>query len=206
MPQAKGAVRYRKYRVIMLEDYNMKLYYARHGETAWNAQNRILGVTDISLNASGAAQAEALAEQCAQLGDVDVIISSPLKRARETANIISARIMKPVIIENRLTEWNYGKYEGVDRMGTYDTGKPAFQAAKLGFCERVGETGESLLQLAHRVYAVLDDLPFLYGGQNPLLITHGGVCRVLETYYKSMTTVEFSQYFSANCEMRCWII
>ncbi|GHU69352.1 hypothetical protein FACS1894184_13260 [Clostridia bacterium] len=184
----------------------MKLYYARHGETAWNAQNRILGVTDISLNKTGVAQAQALAEQVAQLGDIDVIITSPLKRARETASIVAAVLMKPVVIENRLTEWNYGKYEGVDRMGTYDQSKPAFQAAKLGFCERVGETGESLLQLAHRVYSVLDDIPVLYSGQNPLLITHGGVCRVLETYYKSMTTAEFSEYFSSNCEMRCWII
>ncbi|MDR1599894.1 MAG: histidine phosphatase family protein [Oscillospiraceae bacterium] len=184
----------------------MKLYYARHGETDWNALNKVLGVTDIPLNENGRAQARALAEQCARLGDIDVILSSPLIRCQETADIVSSYIMKPVITDNRLTEWNYGKYEGVDRLGTYDPARPSFQNAKMGFCERVGETGESLLKLAHRVYAALDELPCLYAGQNPLLVTHGGVCRVLETYYKNMTAVEFSQYFADNCELRLWII
>jgi probable phosphoglycerate mutase len=167
--------------IYRLEEYNVKLYYARHGETNWNRLNKILGATDVPLNQNGIAQAEDLAEQCYQLGDIDVIITSPLSRATQTANIVASAVMKPVVIEPRLTEWNYGKYEGIDRMGTYHPSKPDFQRAKLGFCERVGETGESLLQLAHRVYAVLDDLPILYANQNPLLITHGGVVRVLET-------------------------
>ncbi|GHU70240.1 phosphoglycerate mutase [Clostridia bacterium] len=184
----------------------MKLYYARHGETSWNAQNKILGATDIPLNENGIAQAQSLAEQAAQVGDITVIVASPLTRAQQTAQIVAKRYKVPIVTEKRLTEWNYGRYEGIDRLGTYDPSKPSFQSAKLGFSERVGETGESLLQLAHRVYSVLDELNQLYAGQNPLLITHGGVCRVLETYYKSMTTAEFAAYFAENCEMRCWII
>ncbi|MDR0396119.1 MAG: histidine phosphatase family protein [Oscillospiraceae bacterium] len=184
----------------------MKLYYARHGETDWNSLNKVLGVTDVPLNSNGKAQALGLADQCLRLGDIDIIISSPLSRCVETASLISSRTSIPFSTDNRLSEWNYGKYEGVDRMGTYSPSKPLFQHAKMGFCERVGETGESLLQLSHRVYSFLDDLPTLYSGRNPLLITHGGVCRVLETYYKSMTPLEFSQYFTDNCELRLWII
>ncbi len=65
----------------------MKIFLARHGETEWNRINRFQGISDISLNAKGRDQAEALASALKD-ETIDAIYSSPLTRARETAKAI----------------------------------------------------------------------------------------------------------------------
>jgi len=182
----------------------MKIYYTRHGENVWNATNRVCGVSDIPLNENGIQQAHGLAERLLLLKEIDLIISSPLKRAYETAKIVSAKIDKPVTVDNRFIEWNYGKYEGCDRHDTYEVGAPTFQEAKLHFAVRIGKTGESLLQLAQRVYTAIDEIRERHSGKNILIVAHNGVCRVIEAYHRDMTTLEFSQYFLKHCELRCW--
>jgi len=184
----------------------MKIYYTRHGENTWNATNRVCGISDIPLNEKGIEQAHSLSEKIAANDDIDIIISSPLIRAKKTADIISKKINKPVIVDKRFTEWDYGKYEGCDRYGSYEKEKPSFQKAKLEFGIRIGETGESLLQLAHRVYTAIEDVIKQYSNKNILIVAHGGVCRVIETYYRDMTIVDFSKYFLGHCELKCWEI
>ena len=73
----------------------MKVYVARHGQTEWNAQNRICGRTDVELTEEGRRQAEELAESLTGRG-VDVILASPMKRAIETARAVSRRCGVPV--------------------------------------------------------------------------------------------------------------
>lgn len=174
----------------------MKIYATRHGQTEWNSLDRICGITDIDLTETGIKQAEELAEKAAEKGDIDLIICSPLKRARETARIVADRINKKIIVEEKLTEWNYGSYEGKHRSAE------GFAGAKTAFGVKMPDGGESLFQLAHRVYTVIDDVREKYAGKNVLLVCHGGVCRVIETYFNDMTTEEFSNFFMGNCELR----
>jgi probable phosphoglycerate mutase len=174
----------------------MKIYSSRHGETEWNSLDRICGITDIDLTEKGQAQARELAKKAAEKGDIDLIICSPLKRARQTAQAVADVIHKDIIIEERLTEWNYGSYEGKHR--TTD----GFADAKISFGVKMPDGGESLFGLAHRVYSVLDDVREKYKNKNVLLVCHGGVCRVIETYFNDMTTEEFSNFFMGNCELR----
>ena len=76
----------------------MKLYVMRHGQTDWNVAGKIQGSTDIELNETGIKQAEATKEKL--LGEnIDVIISSPLKRARKTAEIIASGRDIPLIFD-----------------------------------------------------------------------------------------------------------
>ena len=63
----------------------------------------------------------------------------------------------------------------------------------------MGKSGESLLQLSHRVYSALDDIIKNYSGRNVLIVSHGGVCRIIETYFNDMTTEQFSNWFMDNC-------
>ena len=89
----------------------MKLYVARHGQTVWNAQNKVCGITDVELTEKGIEQAEELASILPE--DIDIIVTSPLRRAVETSKILAGKNNIPICIEELLIEQNYGIYEGV---------------------------------------------------------------------------------------------
>lgn len=174
----------------------MKIYATRHGETDWNKDNKICGITDVKLTDKGIEQAKALADKVEQLKSIDIIICSPISRAVQTAMFSAERIEKDIIIDDRLAEWNYGSYEGKHRS------TDGFAKAKTEFGCKMPDGGESLLQLSHRVYSLLDDVIAKYNDKNILLVCHGGVCRVIETYFNDMTTERFSHFFMGNCELR----
>ena len=90
----------------------MKIYVTRHGQTDYNKDEIILGVTDLPLNETGMAQARELAENVEKLGDVDIIIASPMKRALTTAQAVADRCGLEIIVDERLREWDYGGFEG----------------------------------------------------------------------------------------------
>lgn len=173
----------------------MKLYVTRHGQTDYNKDEIILGTTDLPLNETGLAQARELAEYAEKLGDIDIIISSPMNRALTTAKAAAERCGLDIIIDERLREWNYGEYEGKSRF------TEGFAENKVNFGVRMGRSGESLLQLSHRVYSVLDDIKANYKDKNVLVVCHGGICRVIETYFNNMTNEEYSNWFMGNCQV-----
>ena len=84
----------------------------RHGETDWNVQGRLQGRTDIPLNENGKMQAKKCGEFLAKTS-WEVIITSPLKRARETAEIIAHHVKKPVITNDAFIEKSFGEAEGM---------------------------------------------------------------------------------------------
>lgn len=89
----------------------MEIYILRHGQTVWNKSRLLQGSRDIELCEEGRAVAR---ERCDQLKEVDfdVIYSSPLKRAYETACIIRGDRDIPIIKDDRLREINFGENEG----------------------------------------------------------------------------------------------
>ena len=171
----------------------MKLYVARHGETEWNAQGRICGRTDIPLTERGEAQAKALAEKMADKG-IDLIIASPMIRARQTAAAVSQEIGIPVLTDDRLIEQDYGIYEGKDRL---DAG---FLANKRRFAYRY-PGGESMMAVAHRVYGLLEELKTRCPGKTILLVCHGGVCRIICTYFEDLDTETLAGYSPDNASL-----
>ena len=92
----------------------MKFYVVRHGQTDWNAKGRIQGKTDIELNEIGIEQAKKLKELIKDY-NIDLIISSPLKRARKTAEVINEAVKCNIIFEESLKERGYGIFEGMIR-------------------------------------------------------------------------------------------
>ena len=170
------------------------LYFTRHGETVWNVENKICGVTDIPLTDRGRAQARALGRRlAAEPTGITRILCSPLVRASETARLIAAETGLPLTIEPRLREQAFGRYEGTPRNGA------AFALAKLHFIDRF-DGGESMLQLAARIYALLDELR---GQDGPvLLVAHNGIARVVQSYFHDMTNEQFALFGIANCELR----
>ncbi len=92
-------------------------WFLRHGETDWNARNLSQGSVDIPLNDIGIAQAHRAATALAGVG-IASIVSSPLGRARATADIVAAALALPTSIEPDLREVAFGVQEGQD-MGTW---------------------------------------------------------------------------------------
>ena len=172
----------------------MKLYVARHGQTLWNLEDKVCGRTDIPLTRLGQEQAQLLAQRTKEL-KIDLIISSPMLRARQTAAPAAAMHGLEILTDDRLIEQNYGIYEGVSR---FDNG---FLGNKRHFAYRY-PGGESMMDVAYRVYSLLQEIKEKYAGKNVLLVCHGGVCRVIRTYFEDMTNEEYFHYSEGNAAVR----
>ena len=172
----------------------MKFYVTRHGQTGWNQQNIVCGITDISLDETGMQQARETAERLRDI-HLDRVICSPLLRARQTAELICHGREIPFSVDKRVREQNYGIYEGASR---FDSG---FLENKKMFAVRY-PGGESQMSTARRVYEFLEDTARKYPGESVLVVCHGGVCRVIESYFHDMTNEEYFQFSMGNCEVR----
>ena len=169
------------------------IYFTRHGQTVWNVENKICGITDSPLTDKGRMQAQALAKQLeADSHGITRILCSPLSRAMETADIVAARTVLPLTLEPRLREQAFGRYEGTPRNGA------AFALAKLHFADRF-EGGESMFQLAARIYNLLDELAESDG--TALLVAHNGIARMVHYYFNEMTNEEFALFGIGNCAL-----
>ena len=140
----------------------------RHGETEWSVSRRHTGTTDIPLTQNGQAAARllmpALAEQ-----KFDVVLVSPLRRARETCELAGLGAL--ATIEADLREWNYGEYEGLTPAQIRVTA-PGWQIFRDG-CPG----GESPAEVGARVDRLIAKLRTI-GGQ-AALFAHGHLLRVL---------------------------
>ena len=171
-------------------------YFARHGQTVWNVENKICGATDIELTEKGHRQAKELAEKIVEEGIcIGEIICSPLVRAAETARHISEISGVPVRVEQRLKEQNFGKYEGTPRDGA-EVGH-----AKTCFADSYGG-GESMVRFCHRIYGLLDEIREEADKKVYLLVAHNGVARAVQSYFTDMTNEEFAKFGIRNCELR----
>lgn len=146
----------------------------RHGETALTPEKRFSGSggTDPELSAAGRRQAEATAAALAARGTIQAVVSSPLRRCRETAEAVAARLGLEVRIEEGLRETDFGAWEGL----TFAEVRERFPEdldAWLGSA-RVAPTGggESFAAVARRVAVARDKLLARYAGRTVLLVTH----------------------------------
>ena len=170
------------------------IYVIRHGETEWNSQDRVLGRTDIPLNEVGRSQAAAAAAKASEL-QIGRILTSPLSRAYETARIVSSAIGARLEICDALIEMDFGLHEGQPRKD------PSYQKAKRDYFARY-EGGESFFDVVARIYPLIAELEV--SGENVLLSTHNGICRVICSYYEDMGNEAFVSFAQRNCEIRAY--
>ncbi|MGE7221025.1 histidine phosphatase family protein [Paenibacillus glucanolyticus] len=139
----------------------------RHVITDWNVQDRVQGRSDIPLNAEGRRQAESLAERIK--GDSwDVIITSPLIRARETAQIITEFIPTLNILEEqRICEIDCGQLEGTTEEQRLDAWGANWRELDLGM--------ERYEDVAERGSRFLEEIWSDYEGRNVLVVSHGAI-------------------------------
>ena len=170
------------------------IYFVRHGETVWNVENKICGITDSPLTEKGHRQAAETGRKIREKGiQADLILYSPLSRAKDTACHIADITGIPMQEEPRLIEQCFGKYESMPR------NSDEFRNAKKQFLNRY-EGGESMFRLAQRIYNLLDDLK--KDGRNFILVAHNGIARVVESYFREMTNDEYAAFGLQNGEIR----
>ena len=151
------------------------LFLVRHGETDWNRDQRWQGHSDTPLNETGREQALELA---ARLDPPDRIYSSDLARARETAEILSARLGVPVVLDGRLRERSFGAWEGL----TMDEIEERFAADLARWRAREGAgaiDAEDFQAFAERVGGFLDDVLARHPREEVLVVAHGGTIRAI---------------------------
>ena len=171
------------------------IYFVRHGETVWNVENKICGMTDSPLTEHGREQAKQTGELVKNSGlHIDEILYSPLSRAADTAKAIAEATGIPAREEPRLREQCFGKYEGTPRDGA------EFKISKTHFADRY-DGGESMMQLAQRLYNLLDELK-ADTSKTYLLVAHNGIARVVQSYFHDMTNEEYAAFGIKNCELR----
>ena len=131
------------------------LLLVRHGETDWNAERRWQGHADVPLNERGREQARRLADSFSE-DDVDAIYASDLARARETAEILGARLGRPVVVDPDLREIDVGSREGLtgEEVGTRPWDGESHEAHRdrtLNALARIvaGHPGSTVLVVAH---------------------------------------------------------
>ncbi|MCI8753010.1 MAG: histidine phosphatase family protein [Lachnospiraceae bacterium] len=128
--------------------------------------------------------------------NIDIIVASPLKRAMDTAGYISSATGISVRTDLRITEQNFGKYEGGGRRSD------EFIEAKRHFADNY-EGGESMLRVAQRVYNFLDEIKE-DKDKTYLIVAHNGIARIVHSYFYDETNEEFSNYSIKNCELVCY--
>lgn len=152
-----------------------RLVLVRHGQTEWSSTGRHTGLTDVDLTPEGEEQARALREVLAPYRGCPAI-SSPLKRARHTAELAG---LTDVEIDSDLREWDYGAYEGLTTPQIREQGAGAGWTV---FADGVlpGDTpGESLHQVAGRARRVLARARATLESSDLVLVGHGHALRVL---------------------------
>ena len=168
---------------------NTTVFLVRHGETDWTRERRLLGQRDIELNADGLNQAHATAMALKGV-EIAEVISSPLLRAVQTAEVIGGVCDMEVARDPRLIEMALGRWEGMP----YDAAlvDPGYQAFMDDPEESPVPGGERLRDVRDRAAAAvqqaLADNP---SRSNLIVVSHASVIRVLLTHYLGLGLTSF---------------
>lgn len=173
----------------------MKIYVMRHGQTEWNKNGIIQGQQDIELNETGIEQARNQIKIFNEK-NIDLIISSTLKRAKKTAQTVSSDKKVEIIYDDRLKERKFGEYEGTPSNFNEDY----LYNTKTNINEKNIETAQELYK---RVESILNEVKEKYKDKKVLLVTHGGTTRAIEAYFYGVDKNNIMPPETIkNCEIR----
>lgn len=148
-----------------------RMLLLRHGQTALSVERRYSGRGNPPLTEFGRAQAQAAADRIAAKGAIAAVVSSPLGRARETAEAAARALGLPVTVHDGLTETDFGKWEGLT-FAEASQRDPDLHGRWLSDTAVHPPEGESFDEVRARIETVRDDLTAAYGGSNILVVTH----------------------------------
>ena len=173
----------------------MEILITRHGQTDWNVQEKLQGKADIELNQTGIEQAK-IAKNKLENEKIDLIICSPLKRAKQTAEIINEGRNIPLIIDDRIAERDFGEFEGKNKS------KFSFEDFWSYKKAENYEKAEKIQDFFERIYNFLDDIKEKYKDKRILIVAHGGVSIPFRCYFEGIPDIEnLTGLGLDNCEI-----
>ena len=149
-----------------------ELWLVRHGQTDWNLQGRYQGQADMALNSTGLAQARELAAQL-EGQPFSVIYSSDLQRARQTAQILANHLGLTLHLDPRLREIHQGEWQGLLVSELSVRYSEAMAARRSNPVEARAPGGESVAEVAARVWAAAGDIARAHPAERVLVVSHG---------------------------------
>lgn len=158
------------------------IYFMRHGETDYNQEKRLQGHLDIPLNETGIAQANEALEYSKQL-KLDEIYSSPLSRAKQTADIINSFHKVKITTDDRLKEICMGNLQGTLLSDLSEEDRD------LSFSHLEHFGGESTAEFNFRVESFFKEIE--NSSKNILIVAHGGVFRAIYRYINNINNNEY---------------
>jgi probable phosphoglycerate mutase len=143
----------------------------RHGSSPLSPQNRFSGRGDVPLSADGRAQAARVAERLAERGGIDLVVTSPLRRAVRTAEAVAAAVGARVVVDEGLVETDFGAWEGLT-FAEVQKEWPDELNAWLASTDVAPPGGESFASVATRVAATLERLRAQHLGKTIAVVSH----------------------------------
>ncbi|SNS76754.1 alpha-ribazole phosphatase [Anaerovirgula multivorans] len=153
-----------------------KLYLVRHGETNENRNSRFCGWIDVPLNDTGMAQAQKLEEAFENI-TIDVMYTSSLKRAKETAAFIKGNLQCPMHHIENLRELHFGRAEGLTIDEIKKCHPEVYEGLEKEYTKAKFPDGESLEDMHLRVTSTVDEILQQHIGKSILIVAHSGVIR-----------------------------
>ena len=174
----------------------MKIYYVRHGQTDWNLAKKMQGGgTERDLNETGIKQASETKKELKNL-KYDIVVCSPMNRARQTAEIINQDNDVKTIIDERIRERKLGDLEGHEI-----TEKIEKQIWDYDLNYQI-QNGECLHDFEKRILDFLEDIKQKYSDKTILIVAHGGVAKVIKAHLYGMPeSRNLSDISMKNCEI-----
>ena len=161
------------------------IYLIRHGETDWNIEGRYQGQADPPLNQRGIEQAEKLCEQL-KGEDLELVFTSPLLRAKQTAAILTDQLLIPLKDDPRLMEIHQGEWQTRLRAEIQASYQDVFHEWETNPWEVTPPGGENLSQVQERVNASIADITNLHPNQRVGIVTHRIPIALIKVRYQNL--------------------
>ena len=172
-----------------------KVLFVRHGLTDYNVARKLQGWLDIPLNEAGEIQAGLLGRRLSAFS-IDAIYSSDLQRTMGTARLIAGLHQPPLapIAVPGLREFNYGRWSGMNFSDIEEKYPDEVAAWRENTRDMVLPEGESIAQFSNRVQQTLREILFIHDQQTLLIVTHGGVIRMLLCAALGLPSEEYGKF------------
>lgn len=181
-----------------------KIYITRHGETEWNKQRRFQGSKNSELTEKGILGAELLSNRVEEIY-LDCIISSPLKRAYHTAEIVRGNKDIDIIKNEGFMEINLGDFEGmrwdeIEQMHGDILYRIKDDPFNVGY-----PNGENLMEFYNRVEKAIKEVIDKCRNKSVLIVAHGGTIKCIESYIRKFKIHnDWMGNVVQNCSLSCF--